>query len=213
MADMGQMHPDLMGAAGLELAGQQRRDRFAVTPVEGFQDLPMGDGLAAAVAHRHLLAGMGMPVDRRIDGAAQPVRHAPDQRQIAAPHLVGAAVVGELLGQRFMRAVVLGRHHQPCGVLVEPVHDARALDAADAGKAGPAMGDQGVDQGAGLVAGGRMHHQPPGLVDDDDVVVLMDDIERDILARGLGGDRLRHVDCDRIAGGLHDKRGRGRGRF
>ena len=75
------------------------------------------------------------------------------------------------------------------------------------------MGDQGVDQGAGLVAGGRMHHQPSGLVDDDDVVVLVDDIERDIFAGGLGGDRLRHVDCDRIAGGRHDKRGRGWGRF
>ena len=62
------------------------------------------------------------------------------------------------------------------------------------------MGDQRVDQRAGLVAGGGMHHEPVGLVDDDDVVVLIDDIERDILAPGLGGDRLRHVDCDRIAG-------------
>ena len=63
------------------------------------------------------------------------------------------------------------------------------------------MGDQRVDQRAGLVAGGRMHHQAPGLVDDDDVVILVDDIERDIFAGGLGGDGLRHVDCDRIAGG------------
>ena len=70
---------------------------------------------------------------------------------------------------------------------------------ADAGKAGAAMGDQRIDQGAGLVPGGRMHHEAPGLVDDDDVVILIDDIERDILALGLGGDRLRHVDCDRIA--------------
>ena len=63
------------------------------------------------------------------------------------------------------------------------------------------MGDQRVDQRAGLVAGGGMHHQALGLVDDDDVVVLVDDIERDILARGLGGDGFRHVDCDRIACG------------
>ena len=120
---------------------------------------------------------------------------------IAAPHRAGAAVVGELRGQRLVRAVVLGRHHQPGGVLVEPVHDAGPPDAADAGKAGAAMGDQRVDQRAGLVAGGGMHHEALRLVDDDDVVVLVDDIERDILARGLGGDRLRHVDCDRIAGG------------
>ena len=63
------------------------------------------------------------------------------------------------------------------------------------------MGDQRVHQRAGLVAGGGMHHEAFRLVDDDDVVVLVDDIERDILACGLGGDGLRDVDCDRIAGG------------
>jgi hypothetical protein len=142
-----------------------------------------------------------MAVDRRIDGAALAVRHAPDQGHVAAPHRASSAVIGELLGQRFVRAIVLGRHHQPGGVLVEPVHDAGALDAADPGKAGPAMGDQCIHQRAGLVPGGGMHHQPFGLVDDDDVVVLVDDIERDSLARWLGGNRFRHVDCDRIAGG------------
>gem|GEM_PF-5974781 len=63
------------------------------------------------------------------------------------------------------------------------------------------MGDQGIDQRAGLVAGRGMHHQALGLVDDDDVVVLKHDIERDILARRLGRDGFRHVDCDRIARG------------
>ena len=62
-----------------------------------------------------------------------------------------------------------------------------------------AMGDQRVDQRAGLMAGGRMHHQAAGLVDDDDVVILIDDIERDSFARRLGRHGLRHVDCDRIA--------------
>ncbi len=61
------------------------------------------------------------------------------------------------------------------------------------------MGDQRVDQRAGLMAGGGMHHKPFGLVDDDDVVILIDDIERDIFSLRLGGNRFRHVDCDRIA--------------
>ena len=200
VADVSEMHPDLMGAAGLQLTGQQCRDRFAVAAVEGLLNFPMGDGLAAAVAHRHLFPRIGMPVDRRIDGAARAARHVPGERHVAAPHRAGAAVIGELLGQRFVRAVVLRRHHQSGGVLVEPVHDARPLDAADPRKACAAMGDQRVDQRAGLMARGGMHHQAARLVDDDDVVVLIDDIERDILALGLGGDRLRHVDCDRIAG-------------
>ena len=47
--------------------------------------------------------------------------------------------------------------------------------AADAGQAVAAMGDQRVDQRAGRVAGGRMHHEARRLVDDDDLVVLVDD--------------------------------------
>src|SRR5689334_18425071 len=97
VADMGQVHPDLMGAAGFELAGQQRRDRLAVRAIEDLLYFPMGDGLAAALTHRHLLARMWVAVDRRVDGAALPVRHAPDKGKIAAAHLAGAAVVGELL--------------------------------------------------------------------------------------------------------------------
>src|SRR5439155_4039186 len=63
MADMGQMHPDLVGAPGLELTGQERRDRLAVAPVEGFLDLPVGNRLAAGIAYRHFLPGIWVPVD------------------------------------------------------------------------------------------------------------------------------------------------------
>ncbi|MGY4422512.1 hypothetical protein ACVWY2_004961 [Bradyrhizobium sp. JR6.1] len=108
-------------------------------------------------------------------------------------------MVGELRGQRLMGVVVLGNHHQPCGVLVEAVHDARPLDSADARQAAAAMRDQRVDQCSRGVAGRGMHDEAPRLVDDDDVVVLEHDIERDVLALRLGGHGLRHVDYDRIA--------------
>src|SRR5260370_42177315 len=85
MADMGEVHPDLMGAPGLELAGQERRDRLALAPVEGFLDLPMGNGLAAAFAHRPFLSGMRMPVDRRVDGAALAGGAAPYRGHVGAP--------------------------------------------------------------------------------------------------------------------------------
>src|SRR3954453_10946332 len=80
MADMGEMHPDLVGAAGLELASQQRRDRLAVASLKSLLDLPVGDRLAAALAHRHFLPGMRMTVDRRLDRAALPAGHSPDKR-------------------------------------------------------------------------------------------------------------------------------------
>src|SRR5471030_2360600 len=98
MPDMSQMHPDLMGAAGLELAGEQGGDRVARGAIETLLHLPMGDGLAAGLAHRHFFPRMRMPVDRRIYGAALPVRDTPGKRHIAAPHRAGAAMVGELLG-------------------------------------------------------------------------------------------------------------------
>ena len=110
---------------------------------------------------------------------------APDEGEIAALD-AAFGLVGELGAERAVGGVGLGHHHQAGGVLVEPVHDARPLDAADAGQAVAAMGDQRVDQRALGVAGGRMHHQALRLVDDDERVVLVDDIERDRLARGLG---------------------------
>lgn len=198
MAEMGEVDTDLVGPSGLELAGQQGGDRLAVFPGEGFQHLPMGHGFAAALADGHFLAIMRMPVDRLIDGAAGPVRHAPDKGHVAAPHLAGAAMVGELGGERLVGAVVFRDDHQAGGVLVQPVDDAGPLHAADAGERRAAMGDQRVDQCAGFMARGGMDHEVLRLVDDDEVAVLEHDIERDILAFRLGGSGGRNVDCDRI---------------
>jgi hypothetical protein len=114
-----------------------------------------------------------MPVDRRVDRAALAVGHAPDEGHVAALHRPGAAVVGELRGQRLMRVVVLGDHHQPGRVLVEPVHDARPADAADAGRLAPQWAISALTSVPLSVPRGRVHDQALRLVDDDDVVVLM----------------------------------------
>ena len=134
----------------------------------------MGHRRAAAFAHGALVAGVRMAVERGVDGAFRPVGRAPDEGEIAALERP-SVLVGELLAERTMGAVGFGHHHQAGGVLVEPVHDARPLDAADAGQAVAAMGDQRIDQRAGGVAGGRMHHQALRLVDHDQRVVFVDD--------------------------------------
>ena len=111
------------------------------------------------------------------------VGHAPDEGEIGALQRAGAAVIGELRREALMGAVVLGDHQEAGRVLVEPMHDARPLHAADAGEAVAAMGDERVDQRAGLVARRPgWTTRPGGLVDDDEVVVLVDDGERDRLA-------------------------------
>ncbi len=99
-----------------------------------------------------------------------------------------------------MGAVGLGHHDEAAGVLVEAMHDAGALDAADAGEAFAAMGDERIDQRAGPVAGGGVDDEPRRLVDDDEVGVLEHHLERNIFGRDrdvLGGRKIEH---DRGAG-------------
>src|SRR5450759_4240211 len=63
MADMGQMHSNLVGAAGLQGASQQAGDRLAVGA-----DIAL-DRHPQARAHRALVAGLRMAVERSVDGA------------------------------------------------------------------------------------------------------------------------------------------------
>src|SRR5262249_50808595 len=153
-----------------EPAGQEARDWYAratalgstniaFLPAIALQQLPMGDSLPAAFANRHAVAGDPVPVDWPVDRAARPLRRAPDKGQITALERPSfAAMARELFRQAFVRAVVLGHHHQARGVLVEPVHDAGTPLAADARQACAAVRDQGVDQRAGPMPGARMHH-------------------------------------------------------
>src|SRR6187399_1031967 len=67
MAQMSQMHADLMGPAGLQPAGEQARDRFAIDSGVFFQKLPMGDGFAAVRPDRLLVAGLGVAPERSVD--------------------------------------------------------------------------------------------------------------------------------------------------
>ncbi len=58
-----------------------------------------------------------------------------------------------------MRGVVLGDDQQSRRSLVEAMHDAGTLDAADAGEAVAAMGDERVDERSAGVSGARMHDE------------------------------------------------------
>ncbi len=60
------------------------------------------------------------------------------------------------------------------------------------------MPQQGVDQRAVRVAGGRVHDHALGLVDHQQVVVLVDDIQRDILRHGLDGLCVRDLQQDGV---------------
>src|SRR5258707_272794 len=95
--------------------------------------------LAAALAHRHLVAGTRAAVDRLVDGAARPVGRTPDECHVGPAQGSGATMVGELPAELAVGMVGLGDHHQAGGVLVQAMDDARAPDAADPGQAVAAM--------------------------------------------------------------------------
>ena len=59
-----------------------------------------------------------------------------------------------------------------------------------------AMSNQGVDQSAGPVSGGWMHHQTLRLVDDNNVGVLVDHVERNGFGGRFGRRRFRHLNRD-----------------
>ena len=123
----------------------------------------MGDGLAAALARPPSSRGLRVA----LDGASTvplAVRRAPDEGQIGALQRSGAAMVGELRRQRLMGPVGLGDDHQPGRILVQPVHDAGALDTADPGKARAAMRDQRVYQCAGSWPAAGCTTRPFGLL-------------------------------------------------
>ncbi len=102
-----------------------------------------------------------------IDSSHGALRNTPDQRDIGTGEIAGTAVIGEGLGKHPVGMIGLGDNHDPTGVLVQAVNDAWPPHATDAGKAGAAMMNQGVDQRSGPVAGAGMDNQSGRFVDDD----------------------------------------------
>jgi len=119
MADMGEVHADLVGAAGGELATQQRgvRAEAALRRVAGQRRL------AAPVAdHRHFLPVMRVAADIALDLAGRRHRQAPDHGAIipvdaALGELPGR--VARLLDERPEREMVFGARIKLLGRRVE----------------------------------------------------------------------------------------------
>ena len=185
------MHPDLVGAAGLQLAADVRK-----APVAR-QHLPVSDGAAAVfLGHGHALAIRGMTADGPVDRPGILPKGAVHHGLIDP----GEAPVRQLGGELLMGEVILGHDQQARGVFVDPVDDAGALLSADAGETVAAVVQQRVDQGAVGMAGRRMHHHAARFVHNNDVLVLKDDVQ----GQGLGdqgqiGGR-RELDREQIPG-------------
>ncbi len=205
MANMGQMHADLMGPPGFQIAVDKRRCRWVFPRrAESLAHLIVG----------HRVAGIGCigrfdatfravrtgSAEGGIDGSLGGLRLAPHQRLVGAPQRPRATVIGKLVSQVSVRKVVLGDHHHAAGVLVQPVHDSRTTNAADARQRRPAMVKQTVDQSSCGIARSGMNNQPGRFDQDNEVVVFKENVERNILRPRDRVLRFRNCQCDAVSG-------------
>ena len=146
-------------------------------------------GFAASADDGHGLAVAGVATDRAGDLAHTRLGHAPDHREIGTVDPARR----EVRGKCGMCLLGLGHHHEPAGVLVEAMDDARPPNPADACEAVPAMREQGIDEGIVWIAGRRMHYEAGRLLEDEEVRVLVANVQRDRLRlRGRCDGRRKH---------------------
>ena len=190
VTDVRHVHADLVRAAGLKLAADVR------VAVVARDDRPVRDSAAGIfLCHGHALAVGRVAADGGIDRAGVFAQIAADDGLIGAGH----GVVGQLGREREVGKVVFRRDEQAGRVLVDAVHDAGPPLSADAGETVAAVGEQGVDERAVLVAGRGVHDHAARLVDDDEVVVLIHHVQRQVLRYQLRGSGVRQRDDKRVA--------------
>jgi hypothetical protein len=173
---------DLVRAAGLELDGEQAGEPVCLERVV------VRDAAPAVGSHGELEVVLGMPGDRRVDGAGVRVRMPLHQRVV---RLVDAAGAKRLLEHR-VRVLGLRHRHQTAGADVEPLHHALTLRRARGGDPHAHAGEMADHGGAGPADAG-MRRDPDRLVDHHDVVVLEHDVHA-LDPLGHHGDGLHRRD-------------------
>ena len=167
VAQVLEVHPDLMGPPGVQLQPEQ------VYHVEPRHHRSVGAGLTALRGNTHSLPVALVPCDRRIDADRPGVQMAPRQRRIAPMHPARRDGGAELpVGK-----IGLGDDHETGRVPVEPMDDSRT-SFGPSGQGG-APSDQRVDEGVVPMAGRGMNYQTGRLVDDGKVLVFEDEREGD----------------------------------
>jgi len=171
VAKSGEMHADLVRAAGVELNFEERGG------IDAGEDAPVGAGFASvaendAAAGGHAGATLGVAGDGEVNGAAiffQKALHESDVGFLDLALAKGFAESG-------VSGVIFGDEDDAGGVFIEAMHDAGA-ECITTLRESLAAAEEGVDQGAVRGAGAGVHGHAGGLVDGDDVGVFVEDIE------------------------------------
>ena len=124
MANVGHMHPDLVGAAGLQSALDMG---IALIPA---QNAPVSHGPAAGGIDSHFLPVCFMPGNGSVHCAGIFPKPAHGNRLVGA----GQGVILQLSGESQVGGVIFGGNDEPAGVSVDAVDNAGAKLAVDAGE-------------------------------------------------------------------------------
>ena len=116
--------------AYLMRAAREYVETHEVVARQPFLDGVFGHGRSAVRHDRHALAVAGVAPDGSVHSARVLFQMPHNQPEI----YLGHRAVGYLRGQRKVRLVVLGDHHDARGVLVQPVDYARAQRAVYGGQ-------------------------------------------------------------------------------
>ncbi len=183
MAQMLEMNANLVRATGVERAFEKGRRAEISRRLQFREDSPAGAGVAsfAGLDHGHLLSVHRMAPDGGLNGSALAGEPARGKSEINLRYLTPR----ELPAQGLMRQIGLCGDEASARLFIQPVNDAGAQFAADAGKR-PAMMKEGIDERATPVSRSRMNDHARRLVDDDERVVLKNYVERDLLGLSPG---------------------------
>jgi hypothetical protein len=177
VAEGGQMDADLMRAAGADFDFE-----ISVAGV-AFDDAPVGEGGAAgAEAAGHLRAMNGVAGDGLVEATVVGFGEALDDGEIDLVDFAG----GELFAEGAVGGVGARDDDDAAGFFVEAMDDTGTIVAAGGGELAEVV-EQGIDEGAGVLAGAGMDDYARGFVDDDDVFVFIEDVEGKVFGFGVEG--------------------------
>ena len=185
VADVGHVHPDLVGAASVQLQLHQG-------PAPAGAEHPVaGDGRLSRRIHPTGDEGAGRPAQGGVDHPLRRLGHPVAHRQV---HPAEVRRV-ELALEPLLGVGVLGHHHQAGGAPIQPLH--RVDVGGDAPL--PVVVRDKIAQGVGVVAGAGVDGDAGGLVEHQQIPVLIHDIQgtgrghHDPLVVGVGHPDGEHL--------------------
>ena len=170
-----EVDPNLMRASRADPHAQY------VKPSSALDHFPIGQRRSARVqTRRHTRSLDGIARNLRGDAAAGRRHRAVNHREIRLLHRSRR----KLRGQRLMRGVGAGHQQDAAGEAIQAVDDPGPQVAADAGQRRE-MVHQPVHQRTLVHPSARMHRHARRLIHRDYGVVRIQDLDRQILGRGL----------------------------